>query len=268
MRVLDLFSGIGGLSLGLERAGMRTVAFCEIDAYCRAILGYHWPALPIYRDVRELTADRLAADGVPPRNSSAAASPVRTSAWQEGAPVLLAGDRDYGSSSPDSLASYDPQSRSWKTPQACLVSGWTTFSVTWPRSGMTRSGTAFRLPPLVRITLETECGLLPTPAARDYKGSLGRNKLMERQAMTRGVCLEEYLLRRLLPTPCAGNSHSVGRLDEWGGLNTFRGTDIGRLHLNPSFVEEHMGYPTGWTAYVPSAMPSFHRSRKSSAARS
>ena len=32
MNVLDLFSGIGGFSLGLERAGMRTVAFCEIDA--------------------------------------------------------------------------------------------------------------------------------------------------------------------------------------------------------------------------------------------
>lgn len=31
MRVLDLFSGIGGFSLGLERAGMTTVAFCEID---------------------------------------------------------------------------------------------------------------------------------------------------------------------------------------------------------------------------------------------
>jgi Site-specific DNA methylase len=31
VNVLDLFSGIGGFSLGLERAGMRTVAFCEID---------------------------------------------------------------------------------------------------------------------------------------------------------------------------------------------------------------------------------------------
>ena len=35
---LTLFSGIGGFSLGLERAGMRTVAFCEIDPYCRAVL--------------------------------------------------------------------------------------------------------------------------------------------------------------------------------------------------------------------------------------
>src|SRR3954469_20173895 len=64
MRVLDLFSGIGGFSLGLERAGMRTVAFCEIEPYCRAVLAKHWPHVPCYTDIRELTAARLAADGI------------------------------------------------------------------------------------------------------------------------------------------------------------------------------------------------------------
>ena len=56
MNVLDLFSGIGGFSLGLERAGMRTVAFCEIEPYCRAVLRKHWPDVPIFEDVRKLTA--------------------------------------------------------------------------------------------------------------------------------------------------------------------------------------------------------------------
>jgi DNA (cytosine-5)-methyltransferase 1 len=64
VNVLDLFSGIGGFSLGLERAGMRTVAFCEIDPYARAVLRKHWPDVPCYDDVRTLTADRLAADGI------------------------------------------------------------------------------------------------------------------------------------------------------------------------------------------------------------
>jgi DNA (cytosine-5)-methyltransferase 1 len=64
MHVLDLFSGIGGFSLGLERAGMRTVAFCEVDPYCRAVLARHWPHVYCYDDVRELTAARLAADGL------------------------------------------------------------------------------------------------------------------------------------------------------------------------------------------------------------
>ena len=40
--VLDLFSGIGGFSLGLERAGMRTVAFVEIDEFRQKVLKKHW----------------------------------------------------------------------------------------------------------------------------------------------------------------------------------------------------------------------------------
>ncbi len=65
LRVLDLFSGIGGFSLGLERAGgFETVAFCEIEPYCRKVLAKHWPHVPCYDDVRTLTADTLARDGI------------------------------------------------------------------------------------------------------------------------------------------------------------------------------------------------------------
>ncbi len=65
MNVLDLFSGIGGFSLGLERTGgFRTVAFCEIEPFPRRVLAKHWPEVPCYDDVRTLTADRLRADGV------------------------------------------------------------------------------------------------------------------------------------------------------------------------------------------------------------
>lgn len=62
--VLDLFSGIGGFSLGLERAGMRTAAFCEIDPFCRSILARHWPGKPIYEDIKQLTARRLHHDNI------------------------------------------------------------------------------------------------------------------------------------------------------------------------------------------------------------
>ena len=64
MRVLDLFSGIGGFSIGLERAGMTTVAFCEQDAFCQHVLAQHWPGVPIYDDVRTLTTDTLRRDGI------------------------------------------------------------------------------------------------------------------------------------------------------------------------------------------------------------
>jgi DNA (cytosine-5)-methyltransferase 1 len=65
LRVLDLFSGIGGFSLGLERTGgFETVAFCEIEEFPRRVLAKHWPDVPCYRDVRDLTAAQLAADGI------------------------------------------------------------------------------------------------------------------------------------------------------------------------------------------------------------
>ncbi|WP_370191974.1 DNA cytosine methyltransferase [Bradyrhizobium elkanii] len=64
MNVLDLFSGIGGFSLGLERAGFRTVAFCEREPFCQTVLARWWPDVPCYGDVRELTANRLKADGI------------------------------------------------------------------------------------------------------------------------------------------------------------------------------------------------------------
>ncbi|WP_458425255.1 DNA cytosine methyltransferase [Methylorubrum extorquens] len=65
LRVLDLFSGIGGFSLGLERTGgFKTVAFCEIEPFPRRVLAKHWPEVPCYDDVRTLTAGRLRADGI------------------------------------------------------------------------------------------------------------------------------------------------------------------------------------------------------------
>ena len=74
MRVLDLFSGIGGFSLGLERAGMRTVQFVELDPFCRAVLAQHWPDVPCHDDVRTLQAGPGSADvitaGFPCQNVS------------------------------------------------------------------------------------------------------------------------------------------------------------------------------------------------------
>ena len=65
LKVIDLFSGIGGFSLGLERTGgFETVAFCEIEDYPRRVLAKHWPDVPIYEDVRNVTGARLTADGI------------------------------------------------------------------------------------------------------------------------------------------------------------------------------------------------------------
>jgi len=54
VQVLDLFSGIGGFSLGLKRAGMETIGFCEIDPFCRKVLAKHWPDVTVHTDIRGL----------------------------------------------------------------------------------------------------------------------------------------------------------------------------------------------------------------------
>jgi DNA (cytosine-5)-methyltransferase 1 len=83
LNVLDLFSGIGGFSLGLERAGMRTVAFCEIDPYCRRVLARHWPDVPVYDDVRTLTAATLGITKGDGRGAGRQGRPDPASAWQQ-----------------------------------------------------------------------------------------------------------------------------------------------------------------------------------------
>lgn len=55
LKILDLFSGIGGFSLGLESTGhFETAAFCEIEPYCQKVLKKHWPDVPIFDDIRQL----------------------------------------------------------------------------------------------------------------------------------------------------------------------------------------------------------------------
>jgi DNA (cytosine-5)-methyltransferase 1 len=50
---------IGGFSLGLEWAGFETVALCEFDKKAQLVLKKHWPSVPIFDDVKELTFEKL-----------------------------------------------------------------------------------------------------------------------------------------------------------------------------------------------------------------
>ena len=100
MKVLDLFSGIGGFSLGLERAGMETVAFCEFDKHAQKVLAKHWPDVPIHDDVRTLDGNQfrgsvdVVCGGFPCQDISVAGkqggigSDTRSGLWSECARLL------------------------------------------------------------------------------------------------------------------------------------------------------------------------------------
>lgn len=83
MNVLSLFSGVGGLDLGLERAGLNTVGQVEIDPHCRRVLAKRFPGVPTHDDVRTAVAwwrskkrpsVRLVAGGFPCQDISSAAT--------------------------------------------------------------------------------------------------------------------------------------------------------------------------------------------------
>ena len=57
MKLLDLFSGIGGFSLGAEYNNIETIGFVEKDAFCQKVLRKHWPNTPIIGDIRDVKRD-------------------------------------------------------------------------------------------------------------------------------------------------------------------------------------------------------------------
>lgn len=92
LRVLDLFSGIGGFSLGLERTGgFKTVAFCEIDPFCQRVLHKHWKGAQIHEDIRGLTRHMLR--GVLPIHVICAGFPCQDISLAADAPAGVFGER-------------------------------------------------------------------------------------------------------------------------------------------------------------------------------
>jgi DNA (cytosine-5)-methyltransferase 1 len=66
LRIFDICSGIGGFSLGLEATQrFETVAFCEADKWCQKVITKHFPGIPIYEDLIELSKDEEAIRTIP-----------------------------------------------------------------------------------------------------------------------------------------------------------------------------------------------------------
>lgn len=171
------------------------------------------------------TSENLTLPGFEPMAStestpSAAASPVRTSVSRARVPAWAVSDPACGESFAVSLASFDPVLCTWKTSGLYEAEDSCEFSQTLPRSGMTRSGTLYLLPPLVRLTSVIVSGssqsLAPTPTARlgDQRG-MPSERLAAERWKTRSNLDDWAVLNPggLLPTPQAygsGKSNAPG----------------------------------------------------------
>jgi hypothetical protein len=181
--------------------------------------------------------------------SSQEVFPVRTFQPQEKAMDLMGSEAECGKKWHGWLAKYDPNTSSWKTPQCSLLEEELESLETLPKWGMTVNGLLWEQPMLIPHTRETDCGLLPTPNARDWKDSqtAGNRK-------SPGLGVVAHWLTQRTKGMCGGSG-------SWDLLNKNTTIEEARLmgagnggQLNPTWVEWLMGWPLGWTDLKPLVM--------------
>ena len=260
MRVLDLFSGIGGFSLGLERTGgFETVAFCEIEPFPRRVLAKHWPEVPQYDDVRTLTADVLARDGIavdvitggfPCQDISVAGKraglgeATRSGLWSE--VVRLIGDLRPRYVIVENVAN--------------LLSGPSEKRGGWfgrvlgdlAECGYDAEWETYRRQPWALPIAAKEFGLWLTPTVQD--GAKATKKW--RQNYQNNLTAQVFT-PRMWPTPASANSKGavkaryLGSPEYRGNLDEAVRTSEKDGQMNPPWVEWLMGFPIGHTDLQP-----------------
>jgi len=172
---------------------------------------------------KPLTADR----GEELLTSYLEASLVRTCHRLEKEPVLMEQDQDFGKKWRGWLAKYDPDTFLWRTAQCSLITDLGEFLEIYPTSGSMRDGLLWEQKKLEHNTIETEYGLLPTPTARDFNGHTitkkrpkGFNKVLP------NVFKIEFQLQ-------------------------------GQCYPHPTFSEDLMLWPVGWTDLKPLEMDKY-----------
>tara|TARA_R110002110_G_scaffold271943_1_gene487533 strand:+ start:77 stop:742 length:666 start_codon:yes stop_codon:yes gene_type:complete len=214
LKTLELFAGIGGFSVGLERTGaFKTIGFCEIDEKCHKILRKNWPDVPIYTDVTKLSAKDLPeipdviTGGFPCQDISIAGKGEgldgkRSGLWWEFHRLIW---------------ECNPRWVIIENVSMLRLEDWDKCYDPSQRSGTMQNGIVYLLEPLVRLTRETGSGSWPTPTARDYKDTA---KNWED--------LAKYAHKKRLPC-------SVAAVEKRNGK------------LNPRWVDWLMGYPIDHT---------------------
>jgi len=203
-------------------------------------------------NLEEVVAEVEAKTLSPPSISSAEVSPAsRYPLLANSEPNGMIGGS--GPSSHEWFAQYDPDTCSWKTCQACLLTGWAMYSETWPPSGTMRNGKVYRRPPLVPRTSVTESSLwVGTPGGEAMAKDAVRSKEFGKG---RTPSPQEMARKGLWPTLRANSAMAAtitedADPDRYPNLETvLKKTDPSAVggQLNPMWIEWLMGFPPGWT---------------------
>ena len=256
LKHLDLFSGLGGFSLGLEATGgFETVAFCDIEKFPRKVLKHHWPDVKQYKDIKELTYERLQEDGIGNIDIITGGYPCQ--------PFSVAGRKKVskikdtsGQKCLDLSTNAGRLGSLEKTLLGILNSVSTPYLRTWRVKVTPRGRLVFQLLASVPTTKEKGSGLWRTPdnvaGGSNLPGiqrALDEGHLNRPSGQPIQIRLADQVREpRLCPTPTArdykdsGPNSNYEKLKQKGRLAGIAGGS-----LNPTWVEWLMGYPKGWT---------------------
>jgi hypothetical protein len=185
--------------------------------------------------------------------SSQGDSLAKTSALQAEAQDLTENNPQCGITWRGWLAKFDQDSYSWKTAQCSFIEESGESLVTFPVSGMTRSGLLWELPMLAHRTSATERGLWRTPdtGGGGMQKQLSQGKTHRASGHSIQIRLQDQVNNpKLWPTPVQRMYKDMGYPSEYGRNEIPLAAQVGGP-LNPDWVEWLMGWPIGWTDLKP-----------------
>lgn len=259
LKVLDIFSGIGGFSLGLEKAGMETIAFCENNKFCQGVLKSHWHDIPVFSDVRDLCKKELSH--LPTIDVIAGGFPCQD--------ISVAGKQ---------AGIQGKRSGLWKEFKRLIDEVKPKYAIIENVANLRSRGLSRVLKDLWEIRYDAEWHCIPAsafgaPHRRDriwiitYPTCFSKSRLSirkeKRQSTPRDDCknasntnckrLQGHGEHREVSTICTqkafNTSASKSRANSWRKEPVARlaNTKNNNIRLNPDWVEWLMGYPVGWT---------------------
>ena len=168
----------------------------------------------------------------------------------------------YGPGSDKPLASYDPDTQSWKMYGDISLWGEQQSLENLPPSGMTQNGVLYQQPAWVPLTSASESLSWPTPTAvtrpmegnvRKYRAMIEAGRMTEHEAQAilgKSVWEAQGKVPQRWPTPTAADAytHALKSSQQTpGSRHSLNLPSAAGGQLNPTWVEWLMGFPTGWT---------------------